>query len=163
MDELRELMDFLKETSETFAAEMQPYGDWDPMLFVVHEKELALVGFEMPPNGDQREEMFMTVLPNLVHSKLPNPDAVVMLVSAWYVQKEDLKGEGWKEGDILPSEHPDRKECLLLQGISKDNEISYMARINRSESSPELEWLDEMDGAQFGGRLVACLRRALWT
>ena len=159
-EDLKEIMDALKETNEHYASQLPPDGDWDPMLFIFKEDTVHMVGFQMPENGWKREKLFMELLPNMINEKFGNPDAVVMLISAWYLSMEN-KG-GWEEGDPIPSESPDRKECLLLHGISRDKELSYMGDIKRGESHPELEWIDHGDSLS-EGRLVGCLRRSVWT
>ena len=151
-------MENLSRASDDFASELDPDGDWNPMLFIVNGEKVTMVGFEMPENGWKRERLFSTLLPNMIHEKFSNPDSIVMLVSTWVTVTEN-----WQEGDPLPSENPDRKEALLLQGINKDEELTYMAEIKRSESTPELDWITKGEEVGVEGRLIGCLRRAVWT
>lgn len=157
MADLAEVMEGMKETSDFFASKLEPDGDWQPMIVIVKDDEFHIMAFRMPANGWERELLFSTVIPNAIHEKFPDPDILVMLVSTWYTE------DGWEPGDPLPAEREDRKEALVLQGISKKEEFSAMAEIIRGESHPELRWIKELEESKMEGRLVGCLRRAVWT
>jgi hypothetical protein len=156
---LKELLDGLKEITDEYASGLGPEDDWAPMLLVVNEGKFSIIGIEMPPQGEVRQKLFSSIIPNQIHKDFPNAQALVMVVSTWYAVVED--------GDQFPdtplSDRPDRKEGLVLQGISKSEEVGYFAEIIRTDTGVELDWKSEMEEAVFCGPLMSSLRRALWT
>lgn len=155
MPDLESIMEALEETSEAYADELPPDGDWDPMLVVTVGETGNIVHFEMPKEDWKKDDLFERILPNLIHEQFGDPDSIIFVSSTWWTE--------WQEGDPRPRENPDRKEALLLQGISRDEELMSMAEIIRSESHPELEWIMQREYFDMSGRFGAFLRRAMWT
>lgn len=156
------MIEQIRAITDAYAETLSPDGDWAPTLFLVKDNDIAISTFSMPPNGAIREFFFESVLPNQIRSA--EPDAVIVLVSTWMSQamdEEDFqkmeKGEG-----PMPSERPDRKEAVVIQGVSKDEEFCAMGEIIRSDGPPELEWESFSEVAEMQGRMMASLRRGVW-
>lgn len=150
-------MEEMVRTTDRHASTLPPDGDWSPMLFVVKDDKATIVGIEMPPN-ELRDWWFGTIIPNVIHKVEPNPDLVAILVSSWMKQMDE--DEDLENLNVMPSESPDRKECLILYGVSAEEEITKLGEIIRGGEHPELEW-SEPEGVQ--GRVQGALRRAVWT
>jgi hypothetical protein len=161
---IEEVIRALQEITDEYAESLPPDGDWEPMLFIFKGELSTSTTFPMPPNGPMRDFLFETIIPNQVRPA--EPDAVVILVSAWAtaasVDEEELNKIEAGEAP-LPSERPDRREVLLIQGVSKEGEAGAMAEIIRSEGHPELDWeIFPTETGEFQGRLMTAIRRGVW-
>lgn len=161
MSELKELMDVLKVMTDRYSSELEPDGDLRPILFILKDGEISMGTFDMP-ESPYRDFLFGTLLPNNIKGLTPDPDAVVLLVSTWFLMLEDIKNMDEYEGP-MPSQAPDRREAILITGVSKDEEIYHFGEIIRREGEhPLIEWKDTDDG-NFEGRILSGLRRSVWS
>lgn len=159
---LDELLDQVQFMSDRYAEQLDPEGDWGPMLFIFDgDKGLAVMMIEESIMTRDKDEFAEKILPNLVNEFSKKPEAIVLLTSAWMVKGDAVK-EAYESGRSL-SEHPDRLEVLTLFGAAPDGEQCRVAKIVRSDdSAPQLDW-EEADADRFEGRMVGGVRRALWS
>ena len=154
--QLREFVESIKRATDDIARSLPPDGDWEPMVFIIKDDHVTMAHFDMPESF-LRDWWFGSVIPSAIKKVEPNPDAVLILVSSW--MRFLKEGEDPENPDVMPSQDPEREECLVLSGVSPDEEIVLMGKIIRSENHPELEW-DEPGNAE--GRIQSALRRAVW-
>lgn len=156
---LQEMLDSIKGSAEEIGENvLAPDEDWKPTVFVLKDNQVAVSHFPIEEGDGWREFFFTRHLPNAIKTVYPNPEAVAVLVTSWMAQVEP---EEFESGDFVrPSQREDRVECLILCGVSADEEISCVAEIARSDGPPQLEWKEEFN--DLGGRVIAGLRRAVW-
>lgn len=158
--ELEELLEHIKKVSEEWAEQCGPDGDWNPLLFILdEERHMQIVAVDMPEN-EFRDDYFSTFIPNIVKGLSIEPKAVVFLSSVWFLSVDSSVEDMENYDGPLPSQSINRREALLITGISHDQELSVMAEIIRSDGPPALEWMENPEG--MGGRMMGGLRRAIW-
>lgn len=165
-DSLQELLETVQFMSDRYAEHLPPDGDWDPMAFVETEEHLGMAAFagEFMESDDTKDHFADSVLPSTIRAIARElggePVRVVLLVSAWALMGESL--DEIEEG-VRPSQHKDRKEVLMLQGVTADEELMSMAEIVRGGPHPLLDWQMSGEDAMSQGRMIAGIRRGVWS
>jgi len=81
-------------------------------------------------------------------------EAVFAAVS-WVVIQDDATL------NVMPSEHPDRKEAVFLVHVTRDGDTMHTARLHRIDRKVALGAWEEMDGAKMAGRFADALRAGM--
>jgi hypothetical protein len=142
MDNRTILRDLIKKTqdgAEKIALDLQPDGDWIPTAMIVAEGEdetLEITAAPIPIRDEREKELiFDILLPTLVEKM--SARALTLVLPSW---TSEAREEG---ADLRPSEDPDRRETLILIGVTLGSVESCMAPVVRSDSHPELgPWRD---------------------
>lgn len=111
-EELKELMEYNLECARHL---LLRDGKLIPVAFLRHGNEFNII--PMSFRDENEKDVQVAALRELVKKK--NADVIFMIVESWYVtyeNKEDL--------DIMPSEHPMRKECVFLVGECEDGRVA---------------------------------------
>jgi hypothetical protein len=149
----------------------EPDDDWMFVCMGRTEDDGVVIGVD--PSAFQTEET-KDQLPQLLANLAQRQGFVAygMVISMWYVVLD--KRDSPEEFDSLerdrswtgprPSEHPKRKEGVLIVGVDRFGDEAYTADIIRHDDAPPTlgewrSWGGEPDGLQ--GRFIDPLRRAL--
>lgn len=92
--------------------------------------------------GDQKRRM-MAAVRDFLQSM--NAQRYIMIFEAWYTQTNvPPNADGsLKDGELMPSERPDRMECILLFGEDKSgNSVGGMWQISRAGKKASLGEFD---------------------
>jgi hypothetical protein len=143
---LRMLLDVVHKRSATTIAE----GDEVRPLIITHNRDddlLSFVDCGKLMNSAQGKDAVAEMAKQFI--ALPSIDAVVFISEAWLAirNKPDL--------DLLPSEDPNRIECLLVVGYDKESDHVCRAIITRPDNTlGPLEFLpyEEQRGRFVRGR-----------
>jgi len=63
--------------------------------------------------------------------------------------------------DVMPSEHPDRKEMVFLVHATRDGDAMHTAQLHRIDRKVELGAWEKMDGAKMAGRFADAMRAGM--
>ena len=145
IDEFDQFVLFLKKSVEDIALKLKPNEDWAPVFFLLNDKnELyqVMASFE----DDQEKDMYGKLLiPSLILKY--NAFIYGFVSTAWMVKEKS----DFPRSNILPVDHPDRVEILMIEARSFDKNKSMMANIIRQRNKhPILESWKEFDGATQG-------------
>jgi len=128
--------------------------DWVPVLLVRMGKKCATM---MVNITDDKETVGNAIA---VYLRQHRVDEAVLIASSWTVCLDGKKS--FSEVDELPnvSEHPERKETLVLTHVTKDSAQMFIADIHRHEGSPPTlgEWGMPTSGPAVRGRFVDAMR-----
>lgn len=164
-DSLQELLETVARMSDHYAEHLPPDGDWDPMAFIETDEHIGMAAFagDFMESDETKDHFADSVLPSTIREVARElggePIRVVLLVSAWALMGESLE----EIEDVRPSQHKDRKEVLMLQGVSASEERMSMAEIVRGGPHPVLEWQTMGEDVVSQGRMVAGIRRGVWS
>lgn len=111
-----ELKDYMQHISEKAKMLLTRDGKLIPVAFVHYDNDIEVLGLSFR-NNDEKEIQFL-FLKKLVEKK--NADAICTVIESWYVS--DIK----ENITVSPSNHPLRKECILLYGESEDSRITII-------------------------------------
>lgn len=119
-DELKDLMENTLEKSKEL---LLRDGYVRPVAFIYYGKEIDIVALTFENQEDKERQMY--VLGKL--AKMKKAHAIYIVAESWYVTstKRDL--------DIIPSEHPMRKECILISGECEEGDIAITQKFERKE------------------------------
>lgn len=150
-----ELVQFAYTSAVTMARKRftSPQDDWAPMLFFRSPAGVMHV-VAVPMIEGRKDDIAMAIAAML---KMNQATEAVLLTSAWMVARP--AGTGSIE-NLRPSEHPDRREALVLTGVDEATAITRVAPINRhTDRPPTLEPLeDTAEGPGIAGRFIDALR-----
>lgn len=118
-EELKELMEYNLICAKRL---LLRDGKLMPVAFMHNEKQIGIVPLSFKDANEK--DMQVAILRKLVKEK--NADAIFMITESWHVSIN--KGE---DLNIIPSEHPMRKECIFLIGECKDGRIAMMQIFER--------------------------------
>lgn len=168
MSLLDELELVVKAGVEANRREMDIEGDWEPIAFLATETyDLGIFPMgNLVDSQRSKEYLAEELLPKAIREF--KATTMVMLLSAWsvHIQATTPEGESLdpRTDDVidmlvLPSQHPQRKEVLILISADQHDSRFLYAEISRPEGAahPELgEWTnkigdEEPGGESFGG------------
>lgn len=150
-----DLVEFVYESAATMARRRFtcPDDDWLPMLFFRTTSGVLHV-VAVPMIEDRKDDVAAAIQAMLAMNKATE---AALLTSAWMVAQP----AGTPGIDSLrPSQHPDRREVLVLTGVDEAAAITRLARIHRHPERPptlgDLE--DTAEGPGIAGRFIDALR-----
>lgn len=137
-----------------------PEDDWAPVLFVLSDEGMAVVDVSMlmqPGMKDLAARAMQLSIEQI------GGVAAAFVSSSWTSQTTtDVMNE---TGEYpLPSEQADRKEIVMVYGLSADGSVAEMAEILRSDVAPPVlgEWTrHETAEDGFGGRFPDAIKAGL--
>jgi len=149
------LVEFAYTSAVTMAQKRftSPEDDWAPMLFFRTPTGVMHV-VAVPMIEDRKDEIAAAIQALLAMNKATE---AAMLTSAWMVALP----AGTSDIDSLrPSQHPERREVLVLTGVDEGTAITRVAFISRHpDRPPTLEPLeDTAEGPGIAGRFIDALR-----
>jgi hypothetical protein len=112
-------------------------------------------------SDEKKDTLAYEVLPSVI--KKFDLVALGMVISTWQavIDKEEREAGHW----VRPSQHPNRREMLLIAAVDAYSDEIYMAEIVRHENAPPTleKWERTGAGADnvIGGRMIDPLRTAL--
>jgi hypothetical protein len=140
----------------------EPDDDFAPVALVIGEKLRTVVPMNIP--NDEAKDIFANlVIPTTVRAL--EAWMVVLVLSAWTVEMTPFEGETraeaqarWEDLGVMPSEHPNRKEIVVLSCITADEMQFWRADINRHKKKPPTlgawKMASEKSGAEMSGRFI---------
>lgn len=146
-----------------------PEDDWAPVMMVVTDKELGMLGIQIPDSEQHKTMLFRTAIPmGIKQSMNGKPQTVGMITSAWSLDavgnpdhQEWLQNRG--PHDQI-ADHPDRTESLMLYLADKQTQELWTAKILRDgEQAPALaEWVkQDMLPQMQTGRIPQMMKKIL--
>lgn len=130
-DELRTLME---ENLEKAKSLLLRDGYVAPVAFIFVGKNIGICPLRFT---DEREKFTqMTALK--MFAKAQKADAIFVIIESWYVTADKI--------DVVPSKHPDRKECIFVIGECKEGDITITQKFGRKNEKIIFEDKFEMEG-----------------
>ena len=150
-----ELLEFVHTAAINMARQRftSPEDDWVPMLFFRTPTGVMHV-VAVPMIEGRKDDIAAAITVMLQMNKATE---AVLLTSAWMVAHP----AGTTGADELrPSQHPDRREVLVLCGVDQATAITRTAVIHRHDDRPPtLGDLDDLaEGPGIAGRFIDALR-----
>ena len=104
------------------------------------------------------KETVAEVIANYLKSK--NADEAVFVASSWMVLVEGEKSLTETDELPVPSEHPERREALVLTHVTRSKARMFVANIHRNQGSPPTlgKWSKPTSGLAVRGRFVDAMR-----
>lgn len=146
---------------EVIRPKLEPDADWEPvvMMFVGDAAvETGLLRFE---NEVEKALLYGIAVPARICEL--RIDAVVLVNTAWMVQA--VPGQ---ERELLsgprPAVHPQRIEVLCVTGLTADESVQWVGRIQRRKKRAPVVWPDrdnDRRGASLDGAVMEPLKAAL--
>jgi hypothetical protein len=131
-----------------------PDDDWVPVMLVRMGKKCATM---MVSIGDDKDTVGEAITGYL---RSNNADEAVFIASSWMVCVEGEKSHS--EIDQLPSasQHPNRKEALVLTHVTRNSARMFVADIHRHNDAPPTlgKWSKPTSGLAVRGRFVDAMR-----
>jgi hypothetical protein len=133
-DPLSALLDVLiKDIMECAEKTIEDGDPWEPTVVIVGENEAASVPLPFR-NEREKRAMFQAMNETLKEHK---PQAAIFTCESWLVEKSVAFGESSDLG-CAPSEHPDKKECVILLAEYDFGCRMVIRDIDRSGPTPKL-------------------------
>lgn len=123
-DELKDLMECTLEQSKEL---LLRDGYVRPVAFIYYGNDVDVVGLSFENQEDKVKQMY--ALGKL--AKMKKAGAICIVAESWYVTSDK------KYLDVIPSEHPMRKECIIITGECQEGDITIMQRFERKEIKNE--------------------------
>jgi hypothetical protein len=153
--EFEHFVNSLKESVEDIALRLNPEEDWAPVFFLLNDKgEMyqVMASFE---NDEEKDFYGRLLIPSLI---LKYNISIYGFVSTAWMAKEK---SATHRSEVLPVDHPDRVEIIILEARSFDKSKSMIASIKRQKKKhPTLESWKEFNGTT-QGRFVDTVMKAL--
>jgi hypothetical protein len=160
----------LREKARAIGKEFEdPADDWAPVMIVVTDKEMGLLGLDIPVDEAYKNMLFSKIIPMAIERAMSGkPQVVGILTSAWTLDGQNKEHQEWLQGreqHELISDHPDRMETLFLYLSDRKNDEMWTAKILRDgEQAPALaswEKLDLTKEHRNTGRIPKMMRKIL--
>lgn len=133
---------------ETLGASFtQPGDDWLPVLLGQDQEGQisALDASAAFDNSQTKEEFATTILPQLIIQGTWH--RVALVASAWITELSDDERVRYEQGNgyVRPSQHPRRKEIIIVYACSDGTESTSIAEIRRDKKRPPQlsEWTQQ--------------------
>ena len=158
-----DLVRLLRKGSQRVQADFtDPDDDWVFTMFGMNRRgEAEIVAADAAFfSSDETKDNLVAALSQITRER--EYVALATLVSTWRVEYE--KGsEGYDDPfRVMPSQHPDRREALMIVAVDRYGDEVYMADIVRHDGAPPtLEPWERQPGDQHTGRFIEPLRTAL--
>lgn len=109
-----------------------------PVGFIYYGDKIDIIGLRLKNLEDKELQIY--ALGEMARVK--KADAVLTIIESWYVvsDKKDLK--------IVPSKHPERKECIIAVGECEEGNVMMVQMFDRSKRKNE-----EKDEFIFGEKI----------
>lgn len=114
----------LKKEFKIIEEEFNKQGSLSSMLLINTQKGRVVVGFAGMPKESELKQRMLFNLGREIVKKGFEANWIIFSSEAWFKLLE--KGEKMPSGYI--SDQPDRKECLVLTLVTKDNKSESLAR-----------------------------------
>ena len=134
-NELRILME---ENLEKSKALLLRDGYIAPMGFIFIGKQIGIC----PLRFKDEKEKVRQLSAFKMFAKIKKADAVFVIIESWYVTTDKI------EKSIIPSKHPDRKECIFVIGECKEGVITISQKFGRKKKKIIFEDKMEMKGME---------------
>lgn len=122
-----ELKDFMEIALESSKEILLKEGKLFPTAFMFVEGELHIIGLSF--RNPREKDMQITLLRKFVKEK--NADAAFVAIESWYATSDK------KDFNIIPSKHPNRKECIFITGESEEGDITMVQLFEREGGKDE--------------------------
>ena len=134
-DKLRILMEENLEKAKTL---LLRDGYVAPMGFIFIGKEIGVCPLRFKDEKEKAKQLFAFKK----FAKIKNADAVFVIIESWYVTTDKI------DKSIIPSKHPDRKECIFAIGEGKEGAITIIQTFGRKKKKIIFEDKMEMKGME---------------
>lgn len=134
-DELRIMMEENLEKAKTL---LLRDGYVTPVGFVFTGKQIGVCPFRFRNEKEKVKQLSAFKM----FAKINKADAVFVIIESWYVTTDK------KDGNIVPSKDPNRKECVFVIGECKEGVITITQKFGRKKGKIIFEDKDEMIGME---------------
>lgn len=119
-DQLKDLMELTLEQSKKL---LLRDGYVAPVGFICYGDRIDVVGLIFKNQKDK--EIQIRALGKMARTK--KADAVFIVIESWYVTSVK------KDFSIIPSEHPMRKECIVVVGEYEQGDVNIIQKFERNK------------------------------
>ncbi len=153
----REFVDFAKDSVWNIATTFEkPDDDWEPVALLEDENGQTIIAALMMDKADYPAAVS-------IMAKQTKATKVALVTSAWGLMFDSKEAaEAWNDDPdaLMPSQHPDGFEQVVISVYDAERVEAWSAKILRDDEQPptlaEWEWGSEPDG-----RMVGPIREAM--
>jgi hypothetical protein len=162
---VRGLLQRTQRAAEAIGQNLDPEDDWETTAVIATLDSERGIGVGILPllftNDEEKDKAFNQTLPSAVAQT--GARSIVLVLPSWTVEGPDYDPEGPK-----PSQHPNRKEILLLTGTTLEYNETRSAEVIRSPDGPPrlgpwetISTTENLDEVKITGTIVSSVLAAL--
>ncbi len=133
-----ELRNFMEEYLEKANILLLRDGHLDAVGFIFVGKEIGVCPLRFKDAKEKHRQLNALKM----FAKIKKADAVFVMIESWYVTSDK------RDEKIIPSKHPDRKECIFVIGECREGNITIKQNFGRKHDKIILEDKVEMSGVE---------------
>jgi hypothetical protein len=162
---IKGLLERTQRASEAIGKNLEPDEDWETTAVIATIDSERGIGIGILPllftNDEEKDQAFNQTLPSAVAQT--GARAIVLVLPSWTIEGPDYDPSG-----PSPSQHPKRKEILLLTGTTLEYNETRRAEVIRSENGPPtlgpwetISTTEDIDQVKLSGTIVSAVLAAL--